>query len=349
MRWKLRPGTGEPMRDFRPLLLTAGLALIASCETPAMTKKECLAGDWYAAGLEDGANGLRETNFDARAAACYEYDASADLASYQDGRAEGLMRFCTPDGGYDHGRSGRSYAGVCLREDEPGFLGAYLEGWRVHRAEKARRRAESAYDNAVYTVEGYRDDIRRARNVLADNEATDKQIKKARKSLDNARDNLPYAERRVDELLYELGRADEALAQTRASSAAWRRSDEYAFALAMHLESQALARGEGAIDFCTDEDEGDFNRPRCELAAGAILGDRRTGAACGAGPAEAVMLRRGLGGGSYAEAEFIQVYQVFVRDEAGRTARSPESQFVAMFDEAGAYLGAVCPGAGEAP
>ena len=337
------------MRDFRPWLLAAGLALIASCETPAMTKKECLAGDWYAAGLEDGLAGVRETNFDARAAACYEHDASADYAAYERGLWDGYIQLCSPSGGYSYGRAGKSYLGVCGPEDEPDFIGAYLEGWRVHRAEEARRRAESAYDSAVYTVEGYRDDIRRARNVLADNEATEKQIRKSRKSLDNARDNLPYAERRADELLYELGRADEALAQTRASLAAWRRSDAYAFALAMLLETQALAAGEDAIDFCTDEDEGDFNRPRCELAAGAVLRDRRTGAVCSAGPAEAVMIRRGRGGGAFAEAQFIQVYQVFARDEQGRMARRPDSQFVALFDQAGGYLGAACPPLDGAP
>ena len=337
------------MRDFRPLLLTAGLALLASCETPAMTKKECLAGDWYAAGLEDGANGLRETNFDARAAACYEYDATADFAAYREGRADGLMRLCTPAGGYDFALKGRSYTGVCLREDEPGFLGAYLDGWRIRRAETARAAALSAYDSAVSSADYHRSELRRARKRLDDPDATDKEVKKARKDIDYHRNQISYAQSDIDRRLYELGRADEALAQTRATMANWRRSEERAFALNMLLEAQAFAEREDAVDYCTDEDEGDFNRPHCALRAGAILRDRRTGATCGAGPAEAVMVRRGRGGGAFAEAQFIQVYQVFARDEQGRMARRPDSQFVALFDEAGGYLGAACPPLDGAP
>ena len=148
----------------RAIIICAFLSMLAACATPAMTKKECLAGDWYAAGLEDGLDGLFETNFDARSEACYEYDVTADLASYREGRAEGLMRLCTPEGGYGYGRAGKSYAGVCLAEDEPGFLGAYIEGWRIRRAEENVRRAQSAYNSAVSLVDSYRSDIRRARN-----------------------------------------------------------------------------------------------------------------------------------------------------------------------------------------
>jgi tetratricopeptide (TPR) repeat protein len=334
---------------MRAIGLLALAAMLAGCETPAMTKKECLAGDWYAAGLEDGLGGLRETNFDARAAACYEYDAMADLSAYRDGRAEGLFRFCTPGGGYEYGRAGKSYLGVCLAEDEPGFLGAYLEGWRVHRAEEERRRAASAYDSAVYTIEAYRDDIRRARRVLSDKEATEKEIKKARKSLDNARDSLPYAERRADELLYELGRADEALERTLGSLEGWRRSREFEAARATLLEAQQIARGEDAINFCTDDASDGFNRPECEIRSGAAVRDRSGERLCASGPAKAVMLRRGDAYGPHADAAFVQVYQVFNRDEQGRTARRPDNQFVALFDAEGAYLGAACSPFDAAP
>lgn len=327
------------MRGIGPIAL---LALLAGCATPAMTEKECLAGDWYGAGLEDGVAGLRETNFDARAAACYEHDASADLGAYREGRAEGLFRFCTSGGGYEYGRAGKSYLGVCLAEDEPGFLGAYLEGWRVRRAEEERRRAASAYDSALYAIEGYRDDIRRARRVLSDKEATEKEIKKARSRLDHARDNLPYAEQRADALLYELGRADEALERTIGSLEAWRRSREFSDARAILLEAQDFARGEEAVDFCTDDASDGFNRPECEIRPGAAVNDRSGERVCASGPAKAVMARRGDAYGPYAEAEIIQVYQIFNRDEQGRTARRPDSQFVALFDGAGAYLGAMC-------
>lgn len=325
------------------------MLMLAACETPAMTKKQCLAGDWYAAGFEDGANGLLETNFDARAGACYEHDAGADFASYREGRAQGLAQFCTPAGGYSYGLSGRSYLGVCLAEDEPAFLGAYLEGWRIHRAEAAREVALNAYNSAISSADYHRGELRRARQRLDDPEATEKQIKKARKDMDYHRREISSAESDIDRRLYELGRADEALEQTRRSMAAWRTSEERAFVLAMFLEAQALARAEDAIDFCTDDVTGASNLPWCEINAGAILRDSRTGAACAAGPAKAALLRRGGAYGPFAQADIIQVYQVFRRDDRGRAATRPESQFVALFDDAGAYLGASCPAPQGAP
>ena len=328
------------------------MTLAASgCATKLMSEKECVAGDWFGAGLEDGAAGRLERAFDERAELCYGYgvDAAADYQSYRDGREDALSRLCTERGGYGYGRSGKSYLGVCMADEEPDFLGAYLEGWRVWRAEKDLERAQSAYNTAVSSVENYREDIRRARKVLHDKDATEKDVAKARKQLDRARDNLPGAESSVELYLYELGRADEALAQTMDGLRSWRRSDDFGFLLSRLLEAQAFARGEEAVDYCTDEFRDGYNQPQCEISGATPLRDRMTGAVCVAGPAKAVMLRRGPGYGPFAEAAFIGVYQVFSYDERGKTGRRPDSQFVAQYDGSGAYLGAACPSFDGAP
>ena len=110
-----------------------------------------------------------------------------------------------------------------------------------------------------------------------------------------------------------------------------------------------MARGEGAIDFCTDQSSGGFNRPECEIRAGDAVRGRGGGSYCAPGPAKAVMLRRGPGYGEFSAAAFVHAYQVYPRDAQGRASSRAQGQFIAMFDKGGGYLGAVCPADGETP
>ncbi|PQA88189.1 DUF2799 domain-containing protein [Hyphococcus luteus] len=329
------------MQRYFGALLAA--VFLSGCATELMSEEECLAGDWYGAGLEDGGEGRLLRAFDERAGLCEGYGAPADYEAYAQGRDLALGRLCTEGGGYAYARAGKSYLGVCRAEREPAFLSGYLEGQRIYWAEAARDRAENAYNSAVSSLDYHRDQLRRARKRLRDPDATEKQIKKARKNIDYHRDRIPYAERELDEALYELGRADEALSQTIDSTPAWRQSDEFAFRMGMFLEVHAFGRSEEAVDFCTDEFDGDFGRPECEMLAGKSVRDTRTGQVCVTGPAKLVLLRRGLSYGPFEEAAFIDVFQTFPRDENGRTARQSANYFVAMFDGEGRYLGAACP------
>lgn len=310
-----------------------------------MSEKECLAGDWYGAGLEDGREGRLERAFDERAARCSEFGAPADGEAYFAGRKEAIAALCTDRGGYDYGLAGKSYTGVCAPETERDFLSGYLAGWRIHRAQEAREEAEDNYERALSLVENYREDIRRGRRKLRDDEATEEEIAKARKSIDRARDQLPYAERRADELLYELGRADEALAQTYETAAAYRQSDEFAFNREVLLEAHAFARAEVAIDYCTDETEEDYDfiRPQCELLPGRSLIDRDSKEVCVTGPGRATLIRRGDGYGPFEEAEYILVFGYAQRDENGRLVGNLGFAFAAMLDDQAGYLGVACP------
>ena len=329
---------------MRLFIAAVAAAALSGCATEIMSEKQCLAGDWRAAGFEDGTEGRLETALDERAARCAQFGAAVDDRAYFDGRRAGLDRLCTGPGGYEYGRAGKSYVGVCAPGEEQEFLGAYLEGWRISRAEAARAQAESAYNSAVYAVDGYREDIRRARRVFSDKDATEKEIARARKDLDDARDNLPYAERRVDDLLYELGRADEALSQTRSSMAGWRTSKPFALMIETLQEAHEMARSEPAFDFCTDDGGGHY--PRCELRPGAALKDGASGRTCAFGPAEARFARRmarGIGG---ARTGVAHAYDVYPRDPAnGRVSRVPQGGFDAFFGADGGFEGVACSSA----
>ncbi len=305
-----------------------------------MSEKECLAGDWYGAGFSDGAEGKLARAFDERALACHEHEVGADEQSYLAGRRAGLDRFCTDPGGFEFGRAGKTYLGVCGRDREEDFLSGYISGQRIYVAQAARDAARSAYDSAVSRADGYRYDIRRARKTLDDPDATEKDIKKARKDLDYARDRLPDAERDIDATLYELGRADEALERTIGSSRAWAQSREFAAIRAGLWEAHEFARAHPAIDFCADDFDGFY--ARCEVLYSARLIDSKTGAVCAVGPGEARFLTRSsLGRGEGGRIR--HHYQFFPKDpENGRRSGRPVGGFDVFFAVNGDYEGIAC-------
>jgi Protein of unknown function (DUF2799) len=327
------------MRNFLFLLIAAGG--LGGCATQIMSEKECLAGDWYGAGLEDGAAGLLDDALDERAARCTKFGVAVDAQAYAGGRDAALARLCTDEGGYGFGRDGGVYRGVCRPDAEPAFLGGYLSGRRIYALALDRNAAQSAYDTAIGQVNYQTSAIDRARHVLDDAEATAEEIEDAKGALDYALRSQGRANRDADDGLYALGRADEALDQAIASAAQWRRSRAFADARQTLAEAHAFARGEPAISHCTDE-MGSF-RPSCWLRAGAPLHDRDSGVLCVVGPGEARLAhRQRRASGSAHE-------YAFYAGEAGsgRIARQSVEGFEALFegDEADSYLGVSCQAA----
>ena len=124
---------------MRLLLIAAaagGAALaLGSCAT--MSAEQCMAGDWAGQGYIDGQSGLTMSRLDEHAEACAKHGVSPDAAAYADGRRQGLVHYCTPDKGFEVGRSGSGYAGVCPAELEADFTYGYRDGQVVHEVEQA--------------------------------------------------------------------------------------------------------------------------------------------------------------------------------------------------------------------
>jgi hypothetical protein len=114
---------------MRGALLSAVL-LLAGCAS--MDKNECVSANWYAIGLEDGAQGRGVDRLGAHRRACAEHKVSPDGERYAAGHGEGLKSFCTYERGYALGRSGKATTATCppgLRED---FLAGYGRGRELH-------------------------------------------------------------------------------------------------------------------------------------------------------------------------------------------------------------------------
>ncbi len=324
------------MRNILFLLIAA--AGLGGCATQVMSEKECLAGDWYTAGLEDGAAGRLEAALNERAAQCTKFGAAVDAQAYASGRETALARLCSDEGGYAYGRDGAVYRGVCGPDKEPAFLGGYLSGRRIYALVADRDAAQSAHDEATGRTNYQHNAIDKARHVLDDVEATAEEIEDAKGALDYALRAHRRATHDAEDALYALGRADEALDQAIASSVQWRRSRAFADARQTLAEAHAFARGETAISHCTDE-IGSF-RPSCWVRAGAPLRDRDTGGLCVVGPGEARLTSR-----KDQAPGWIHDYAFYTGEEgSGRLARRPVAGFQVLFEdnEGVGYLGVSC-------
>lgn len=118
-----------------PSLILAGALALQGCAS--MSKSECLVGDWYAIGYEDGVRGARADAVSRHRKACAKHGIAIDMKAYQQGRHDGLSLFCQPSKGFNLGARGGGYSGVCPRELEPEFLNAYNAGRKLYELESS--------------------------------------------------------------------------------------------------------------------------------------------------------------------------------------------------------------------
>jgi hypothetical protein len=150
------------MRLGTPCLIAS--LLLGGCAS--MGKNECINADWYAVGLEDGAQGRPIERLGEHRRACAEYGVAPATDRYLAGRAEGLKSFCTYERGYSHGRAGNPYSGACPEGSTANFLAGYTRGRELHDLE---RRLQSVQEqirrSKAALTDGMRDPRDRAREA----------------------------------------------------------------------------------------------------------------------------------------------------------------------------------------
>jgi Protein of unknown function (DUF2799) len=126
----------------RTFCAAAGLLLISGCATQ-MSEQACLATDWHTVGFEDGVAGRSEASIGRYRQSCADYGVTPNLAEYRAGHAEGVEIYCKPGQGFDVGRSGAIYQGVCPAGLEADFLANYDAGHHLYELESAVRSADA--------------------------------------------------------------------------------------------------------------------------------------------------------------------------------------------------------------
>jgi len=119
------------------LRLPIALALIGACLAlpgcETLSKKECLAGDWYGIGKRDGTAGYPADRVNDHAEACLkEAGIRPDEALWERGRQDGLLVYCTAINGRERGAEGDNYRGVCSGPAEAAFMRGYTVGRQIH-------------------------------------------------------------------------------------------------------------------------------------------------------------------------------------------------------------------------
>lgn len=100
--------------------------MLAGCA--AMSEAECLYADWSAVGYEDGTDGRSGDRFGDYRRTCADHGVTPDFGAWQSGRERGLIEFCQPLRGFQLGKSGGNYSGVCNSDLEPEFVDAFRLG-----------------------------------------------------------------------------------------------------------------------------------------------------------------------------------------------------------------------------
>ena len=117
------------------IIIVVGLVAVGLTGGSGMTHNECELADWQAVGYEDGAQGRTSEIFKDYRENCAKHGMAPDFQAYQAGRRAGLAEYCQPTRGYNEGRRGAEYHGVCPANLEGEFLDNYFEGQALYELE----------------------------------------------------------------------------------------------------------------------------------------------------------------------------------------------------------------------
>ncbi|HUF73399.1 MAG TPA: DUF2799 domain-containing protein [Gammaproteobacteria bacterium] len=129
------------MRHILGFSLAVSLLMLTGCAT--MSEQACLATDWQSAGFEDGVAGRSVGSIGRYREACADYGIAPDLAAYRAGHSDGVAVYCRPGNGFEAGRRGYQYQGVCPADLEPDFLANYNDGRQLYELESSLRSVEN--------------------------------------------------------------------------------------------------------------------------------------------------------------------------------------------------------------
>lgn len=169
-----------------------GLSACAS----VVSEDTCMAGNWEAQGMKDGANGKSSDRLSKIIEACQEYGTSVDNRAYISGYEQGLTRYCTYERGYNAGENGSSFNQVCSGE----LAAEYAPGYDEGRQRYALLRQHS---EMVERYQYKRQRLSEMRQRLQNPDLTDRQrndiryrIRRMENEIDNMRYNIREFERR---------------------------------------------------------------------------------------------------------------------------------------------------------
>ncbi|MCC6135739.1 MAG: DUF2799 domain-containing protein [Gammaproteobacteria bacterium] len=197
-------------RKLQGLLMGLSSALaLAGCAT--LSKDQCLMGDWYDIGIQDGAEGYSPSRLAQHQEACAEFRVRPDRGAYQAGWDRGIGEYCTPDRGFQEGRRGASYAYVCPPPLEWAFLEGYRNGQQLYRQEQRLREVEAELERKKKEARKRDEDRRKADEDRRRRDSTTgdyQRIQPASPTRDERADQEKLR-REIEQLQQQMRRVDE--------------------------------------------------------------------------------------------------------------------------------------------
>lgn len=142
-------------RLFQNAALLAGMLMLSSCSS--ISQQECVIGDWYSIGVNDGKEGADSKQFRKYQKECASHGIQADFKTYQQGYQQGLVFYCDFEHGEAHGRSGSSFNTACSGPLEPQFRRGYERGIRWHQAKSEVNHLQFELDQRYRQIQLNRD------------------------------------------------------------------------------------------------------------------------------------------------------------------------------------------------
>lgn len=170
-----------------PVVLTALLFGLSGCAS--MSEGECLTANWFDKGYSDGSHGMPLSLLADHAEACSKVQVTPNSTLYNQGRNEGLKKYCTPENVQREGRLGRSFSYVCPAHLESGLYRHYEDGKRVYTAEQK-----------IDSLNRQSNELERKLRKTDDNDKRQrirKELRELDRQLSRAREDMRYEERRL--------------------------------------------------------------------------------------------------------------------------------------------------------
>ena len=129
------------MRVLCGFWVLVAIVMLSGCA--GMSEQACLVTDWRSVGFEDGIAGRSAGTIGSYRQACSRHGIAPDLAAYRSGHDDGVQQYCRAGNGFEVGRRGSRYQGVCPANLEQDFLAAYNDGRQLYELESAVRSIEN--------------------------------------------------------------------------------------------------------------------------------------------------------------------------------------------------------------
>lgn len=192
--WKTLSGCG---------LLAVGLFALGGCA--AVTKEQCVAGDWSELGEAHASVGKPTSHLDDVVKSCGKHGITPDTRAYLSGWHRGVQNYCTPLNGFTLGKQYKTRSEICPPQLASGFEHGYQLGFVIWTA-------ENRVDEARSEVRSLQDRLDRLEDELADHDCKSKNKKADRKDCRKKRKRLRGKVRDTD---YDLRIARDQLEDAR--------------------------------------------------------------------------------------------------------------------------------------